>query len=127
MNQTFQNSAQVFSIGIFFTLMIAGLASTLPTTMAAGLQAHGVDAATAHQAAALPPISILFSPASSSTPSRDVSPSSEIFRLLPFTTNASMYVAGAGDETFSDGSNFVTTPEATNQISPPGDSRQRST
>ena len=31
MNQTFQNSAQVFSIGIFFTLMIVGLASTLPT------------------------------------------------------------------------------------------------
>ena len=30
MNQTFQNSAQVLSIGIFFTLMISGLASTLP-------------------------------------------------------------------------------------------------
>ena len=30
MNQTFQNSAQVLSIGIFFTLMILGLASTLP-------------------------------------------------------------------------------------------------
>ena len=30
MNQTFQNSAQVLSIGIFFTLMIVGLASTLP-------------------------------------------------------------------------------------------------
>ncbi len=31
MNQTFQNSAQVLSIGIFFSLMILGLASTLPT------------------------------------------------------------------------------------------------
>ena len=30
MNQTFQNSAQVLSIGIFFTLMILGLASSLP-------------------------------------------------------------------------------------------------
>ena len=60
MNQTFQNSAQVFSIGIFFTLMIVGLASTLPTTLSAGLESHGVDAATAHQVAALPPISILF-------------------------------------------------------------------
>ena len=28
MNQTFQNSAQVLSIGIFFTLMIFGLASS---------------------------------------------------------------------------------------------------
>ena len=44
MNQTFQNSAQVLSIGIFFTLMIIGLASTLPQTMSAGLQAHGVAA-----------------------------------------------------------------------------------
>src|SRR6185369_8963099 len=57
---TFQNSAQVFSIGIFFTLMIVGLASTLPTTLSAGLESHGVDPATAHQVATLPPISILF-------------------------------------------------------------------
>ena len=42
MNQTFQNSAQVLSIGIFFTLMILGLAHTLPHTMSAGLEAHGV-------------------------------------------------------------------------------------
>jgi MFS family permease len=60
MNQTFQNSAQVLSIGIFFTLMIIGLASTLPHTLSAGLQAHGVDPATAHRVGALPPVSILF-------------------------------------------------------------------
>ncbi len=60
MNQTFQNSAQVLSIGIFFTLMIIGLSSTLPETMSAGLQAHGVPPATAHHVAALPPVSILF-------------------------------------------------------------------
>src|SRR5262249_7614639 len=40
MNQTFQNGAQVLSIGIFFTLMILGLAATLPSSLAAGLQAH---------------------------------------------------------------------------------------
>jgi MFS family permease len=60
MNQTFQNSAQVISIGVFFTLMIAGLASTLPTALSSGLQAHGVGAAVAHRAAQLPPVSILF-------------------------------------------------------------------
>jgi hypothetical protein len=60
MNQTFQNSAQVLSIGIFFTLMILGLASSLPHAMAGGLQAHGVDPATAHRVGALPPVSILF-------------------------------------------------------------------
>jgi hypothetical protein len=60
MNQTFQNSAQVLSIGIFFTLMIVGLAATLPATLAAGLQAHGVPAATATHAAHLPPVSVIF-------------------------------------------------------------------
>src|SRR5205807_2897347 len=51
MNQAFQNSAQVISIGIFFTLMIAGLSSTLPHAMTTGLQAHGVTAASAQHAA----------------------------------------------------------------------------
>ena len=60
MNQTFQNSAQVLSVGIFFTLMILGLSAHLPETMNAGLQAHGVAAATAHRVASLPPVSILF-------------------------------------------------------------------
>ncbi|HEY5190060.1 MAG TPA: MFS transporter [Solirubrobacteraceae bacterium] len=60
MNQTFQNSAQVLSIGIFFTLMIIGLGASLPHTMAAGLEAHGVGAKQAAHAAGLPPVSILF-------------------------------------------------------------------
>ncbi len=60
MNQTFQNSAQVLSIGIFFTLMILGLATTLPQAMISGLRAHGVSAAAAGSAARLPPVSILF-------------------------------------------------------------------
>jgi MFS family permease len=60
MNQTFQNSAQVLSIGIFFTLMIVGLSATLPHTLAAGLTAHGVPPATAHHVADLPPVSVLF-------------------------------------------------------------------
>jgi MFS family permease len=60
MNQTFQNSAQVLSIGVFFTLMILGLSATLPRTMAAGLEAHGVPVAAAMHASHLPPVSILF-------------------------------------------------------------------
>ncbi|HEY3613681.1 MAG TPA: MFS transporter, partial [Gaiellales bacterium] len=60
MNQTFQNSAQVMSIGIFFTLMIIGLAATLPHTLTGGLEANGVGAATAQRVAHLPPVSILF-------------------------------------------------------------------
>jgi MFS family permease len=60
MNQTFQNSAQVLSVGIFFTLLIVGLASSLPATLSSGLQAHGVPAGAAHHAAQAPPISVLF-------------------------------------------------------------------
>jgi hypothetical protein len=60
MNTTFQNSAQVLSIGIFFSLMISGLSSVLPTSMYAGLVAHGVPAAAAHQVAGLPPVTTLF-------------------------------------------------------------------
>jgi hypothetical protein len=60
MNSTFQNSAQVLSIGIFFTLMIVGLSATLPQTLTHGLLAHGVPAADAMRVGHLPPVSILF-------------------------------------------------------------------
>ncbi len=60
MNQTFQNSAQVLSVGIFFTLLIAGLAESLPATASAGLRAHGLAPAVAARIAHAPPISILF-------------------------------------------------------------------
>jgi len=60
MNSTFQNSAQVLSIGIFFTLMINGLSATLSTTLTQGLMAHGVPHAVAQHVANLPPVSILF-------------------------------------------------------------------
>ena len=60
MNSTFQNSAQVLSIGVFFTLMIVGLASSLPGSLFHGLVAQGVPAATARKAANLPPVSTLF-------------------------------------------------------------------
>ena len=60
MNSTFQNSAQVLSIGIFFTLMIVGLAAALPTTLAEGLIRQGVPAHVAQRVAHLPPVSTLF-------------------------------------------------------------------
>ena len=45
---TFQNSASVLSIGVFFTLMILGLSSSLPSALQSGLVAHGVSPADAH-------------------------------------------------------------------------------
>jgi MFS family permease len=60
MSATFQNSAQVLSIGIFFTLIILGLAGSLPATLTHGLVAQGVPHAAAARVAALPPVSIMF-------------------------------------------------------------------
>ena len=60
MSTTFQNAAMVLSIGIFFSLMVSGLARSLPQTMSAGLIAQGVPAADAMQVAALPPVAVLF-------------------------------------------------------------------
>jgi MFS family permease len=58
---TFQNSGFVLSIGVFFSLMIAGLAATLPTTLTSGLTSQGVPHAIAHQVGQLPPVGSLFS------------------------------------------------------------------
>jgi MFS family permease len=60
MSATFQNSAMVLSIGIFFTLIILGLSSSLPAALNHGLTAQGVSAADAARLAALPPVSIMF-------------------------------------------------------------------
>jgi len=57
---TFQNSAFVLSIGIFFTLMVAGLSRTLPASMFSGLTAQGVPASAAAPISHLPPIGVLF-------------------------------------------------------------------
>jgi hypothetical protein len=60
MRATFQNSATVVSIGVFFSLMIAGLSHSLPGTLESGLTAHAVPAATAAQISHLPPVASLF-------------------------------------------------------------------
>ncbi|WP_253890831.1 MFS transporter [Actinokineospora diospyrosa] len=60
MMTTFQNTAMVLSIGFFFSLIIAGFASSLPDAMRTGLQAHGVSADSAAQVASLPAVAVLF-------------------------------------------------------------------
>jgi MFS family permease len=60
MLNTFQNSASVLSIGIFFTIITLGLAATLPHTLFTGLTGQGVPAHLAQQVAQLPPIGLLF-------------------------------------------------------------------
>lgn len=60
MRATFFNSGTSLSIGIFFSLMIAGLAARLPGTLSAGLTGQGVPQNVADQVAGLPPVASLF-------------------------------------------------------------------
>ncbi|HXY44772.1 MAG TPA: MFS transporter [Acidimicrobiales bacterium] len=57
---TFNSSAQVLSIGIFFSLMVLGLASTLPAALLHGLSAQGVSPQVAERISHLPPVGSLF-------------------------------------------------------------------
>ena len=60
MRSTFQNSGTAISIGVFFTLVIAGVASSLPSALSSGLIHGGAPAAVAHRLASLPPVASLF-------------------------------------------------------------------
>ncbi|MDT5154847.1 MAG: hypothetical protein QOI01_6580 [Mycobacterium sp.] len=61
MRATFQNAGTALSIGVFFSLMVAGLSSRLPETMSSGLIQQGIPPAVAHDVGALPPVATLFS------------------------------------------------------------------
>ena len=61
MLNTFQNSATVLSMGLFFTVVTLGLASRLPSHLYQGLVKAGVSPSAAHLVASEPPIGSLFS------------------------------------------------------------------
>ena len=83
MRSTFQNSGMALSIGIFFSLMIAGLASTLPKTLTAGLTAQGVPASVATQVSHLPPVSTMFAALLGYNPVRTLLAPSGVLSRLP--------------------------------------------
>jgi hypothetical protein len=60
MSTVFSNSAMVLAIGIFFSLMITGLAASLPQTLVHGLTVNGVPHDAAARVAQLPPVGVLF-------------------------------------------------------------------
>jgi MFS family permease len=83
MRSTFQNSGMSLSIGIFFSLMIAGLAATLPRTLSNGLRAQGVPAAVAAHVGHLPPVSTLFSALLGYNPVANLLGPSGVLKKLP--------------------------------------------
>ena len=83
MRSTFQNSGMALSIGIFFSLMIAGLASTLPRALSSGLTAQGVPASVATQVSHLPPVSTMFAALLGYNPIRNLLGPSKVLNTLP--------------------------------------------
>jgi len=83
MRATFQNSGTALSIGVFFSLMIAGLAADLPTTLAAGLHQQGVPPDVAARIGSLPPVSSLFAAILGVNPVQHLLQPSGVLATLP--------------------------------------------
>jgi MFS family permease len=83
MRATFQNSGMALSIGIFFSLMVAGLASSLPHTLSKGLLAQGVPYTVATQVSHLPPVSTLFAALLGYNPVQTLLAPSGVLTTLP--------------------------------------------
>ncbi len=60
MRSTFQNAGMTLSIGLFFSIMVIGLSTSMPTALTHGLTAQGVPSSAAAKIADLPPVSVLF-------------------------------------------------------------------
>jgi MFS family permease len=85
---TFQNSGMVLSIGIFFSLMITGLASTLPKSLTSGLAAHGVAPQIAHAVGQEPPVASLFAAFLGYNPVHELlAPTGALAQLSPAQVN----------------------------------------
>jgi EmrB/QacA subfamily drug resistance transporter len=82
---TTMNAGMVLSIGIFFSLMIVGLASTLPQTMEARLIAEQVPPDIAHQVASAPPVASLFAAFLGYNPMAELIPPAVMQTLPPET------------------------------------------
>jgi MFS family permease len=83
MRSTFQNSGTALSIGVFFSLMIAGLATNLPHTLTGGLEQQGVAHEVARQVGSLPPVSSLFAAVLGINPVAHLLGSTQVLATLP--------------------------------------------
>jgi MFS family permease len=90
MRSTFQNSGMSLSIGIFFSLLIAGLANTLPKALTSGLTAQGVPLATATSIAHLPPVSTVFAAMLGYNPVQNLLAPTGLLHTLPAANVATL-------------------------------------
>jgi MFS family permease len=83
---TFQNGGMVLSIGVFFSLLVAGLSSSLPGALQTGLSAQGVPAAAVTAVAAVPPVGLMFAAFLGSNPIASLLSSAGVLPSLPPST-----------------------------------------
>ena len=83
MRATGMNTGQVISIGIFFSLMIVGLAASLPSTMERMLVEQNVPVEVAQHVASAPPVASLFAAFLGSNPMTKLLPPSVLNTLPP--------------------------------------------
>jgi MFS family permease len=90
MRATFQNSGTALSIGVFFSLMIAGLAGTLPRTLTSGLERQGASHVVAQHLGSLPPVSSLFAAVLGVNPLQHLLAANGVLATLPAAAQAAI-------------------------------------
>ncbi|MDR7033791.1 MFS transporter [Mesorhizobium sp. BE184] len=112
MRATTTNAGQVLSIGLFFSLMLVGLASSLPAAMESGLLAQHVPLAVAHQVANMPPVASLFAAFLGYNPMGELIPVDVLHALPPqnvATLTGNEFFPGLMAEPFKHGLVFAFT------------------
>jgi MFS family permease len=148
MRATFQNSGMALSIGIFFSLLIVGLAATLPRTLSSGLHAQGVPLAIADHVSHLPPVATVFAALLGYNPVQHLLAPSGVLATLPahnaavltgnqffphlisgpfhhgliivFTAAAAMSLVGAGVSLLRGGQFYYDAPDGIGTAAPAG-------
>lgn len=85
MRATFQNAGSPLSLGVFFTIIVLGLSSTLPAAIQSGLVQGGVPATAAAGASHLPPTGALFAAFLGYNPMESLIPGPVLHQLAPAT------------------------------------------
>jgi EmrB/QacA subfamily drug resistance transporter len=89
MRATFMNASSVISMTMFFSLVTAGLAASLPSTLSSGLINVGLPVAIAHQVGQLPPIAALFAAFLGYNPMQTLLPAA-VLHALPAASQATL-------------------------------------
>jgi MFS family permease len=90
MRSTFQNSGTAISIGVVFTLLIAGVSSSLHSSLSHGLSAAGLPHAVAERIGGLPPVSSLFAAMLGVNPLKHLLGTEHVLSSLPATAQRTL-------------------------------------